>query len=509
MKMSRAERFAEDGNACWFGITEGLAAGLAGGLGALGAGGGLIGTAAAPGLLSLGLAGAGLGAAGGAGLGAITGEGAGKGALFGGLTGGAVAGLGPALGSLGEAAGLPAGIADVAGPVVAGLGAGAAGSAITGQPLLAGTLEGGATGLVSGLGAAGTPATPAPGASAVPAGGAAGAGASPASPAFGGGGVAPSGDLTGPAGLPAGTPNVNFGLTDQSVGPGVIGGAGAIGTSLAAPTAGAATLPQDFSGGLDAASSGLPVGGTDTGGGGFLSKLTSNPAALIGAGGLGLAALRQNQPLPEQAQLNQIGAQEQATGNQLASYVNTGTLPPGAQESVNLATNAAKAQVRSTAAQLGLSGSTWEADRMGQIDQQAAAQSTQIATQLLQLGANYSQLSTGVFESLMKSTLAEDQQFQQALSSFASGLAGHKFVSDESGLLFGCRGRPVERKKRCLPRSTRLFQAIGSRTASSRVERVRVPSALAIMQPSGCPLRLRRGQRQFRVLDEVIRDLVG
>jgi hypothetical protein len=197
-------------------------------------------------------------------------------------------------------------------------------------------------------------------------------------------------------------------------------GAGGVGTPLDAASSGGAIDPgvgtaatQDFSG--------------VTAGGGISSivdKLTSNPAALIGAGGLGLAALRQNQPLPYQSQLNQIGAQDQATGNQLASYVNTGTLPPGAQESINLATNSAKAQVRSTAAKLGLSGSTWEADRMGQIDQQASAQSEQIAQQLLQQGASYSTLSTGVFENLMKSTLGQDEEFQKALSTFAAGLAG-------------------------------------------------------------------------------------
>lgn len=427
--MLRAKRLADEGNLCSFGITESIAAAVATGLGGLGLGGGLIGTAAAPGLIATGLAGAAEGAAGGAALGGLTGSGAGKGALFGGLTGGAIGGIGPALGSAAGAAGLPAGVASTAGDVAAGIGGGVLGSAATGQPLLTGALEGGAGGLATGLaggGAAGSTATPSPSASSVPAGGLAGASASPASAALPGGGVPVSGDLLGPSTtLPSGGGGSfgNFGLT-QDVGPGVIGGGSNIGGAEGGSfDPSAATLPsgtadQDFSGG---------AGG---GAGGFLGKIGStianNPGVLASGGILGLEALKQNQPLPEQAQLNKIGATTAAEGNQLASYVATGTLPPGAQESINLATTAAKSQVRSTAAQLGLSGSTWEADRMAQIDQQASAQGEQIAQQLLSQGANYTQLSSGVFENLLKSTLDQDAAFQRSLSQFAAGLAGAK-----------------------------------------------------------------------------------
>ena len=387
------------------------------------------------------LVGAAEGAGGGALLGSLTGSGAGKGALFGGITGGAVAGLGPTLGSVGEAAGLPAGIAGTAGDVAAGVGAGLAGSAITGQPLSTGAIEGGAAGALSGLTGG---SSPAPGANAVPGAGGAGASASGASAAL------PAGDITAPGSLdlatsagagPAGTPP--------------IGGNGSFFMGgMTTPGADGATLPPDMSNFAPTgnppqfseaslfnpanpnalAVPGGPTAGAGGGGGGFdLSTLTSNPALLLGGGVLAMDAIRQSQPLPEEAQLNKIGAQEAATGKQLSSYLASGTLPPGAQESVNLATNAAKAQVRATAAKLGLSGSTWEADRMGQIDQQAAAQSEQIATQLLQQGANFTGLSTSVFENLMRSTLSEDQAFQSALSQFAGGLAGARLNQGSGG----------------------------------------------------------------------------
>ena len=448
--IGRAERWAHEGNFCSFGLVSaplaaflatdvGLGAGLAGGI-------------------ATGLTGAAVGAAGGAGLAGIEGKPLGKGAEFGAITGGVAGGVGSALGAAGEAAGLPAGVADVAGPVVAGVGGGLAGGAATGQPLLTSALEGGATGLVAGVAGAGSPATAAPGAAPVPATGGAGAGASAASAALPGGGVPVSGDFLNPsATLPAGAGGsyfqgsltTNTGGLDSSaplsetagstVPGGTPGGTAPLGSTLpSSGIGGSGTDPAAAGlGAFDVSGNWVPVGSpatTDfaggtpgTGGTGLdsiISKLTSNPGVLVGAGALGLDALKQNQPLPNATQLNQIGAQTQAEGNQLASYLSTGTLPPGAQQSINLATTAAKAQVRSTAAQLGLSGSTWEADRMADIDSKASAQGEQIAQQLLQQGANYTGISTGVFENLMKSTLTQDEDFQKALQTFASGLAG-------------------------------------------------------------------------------------
>jgi hypothetical protein len=449
--IGRAERWAHEGNFCSFGLVSaplaaflatdvGLGAGLAGGI-------------------ATGLTGAAVGAAGGAGLAGIEGKPLGKGAEFGAITGGVAGGLGSALGTAGEAAGLPAGVADVAGPVVAGVGGGLAGGAATGQPLLTSALEGGATGLVAGVAGAGSPATPAPGASSVPATGVAGAGTSAASAALPGGGVPVSGDFLNPsATLPAGAGGSYFqgsSLTTNTGGlyssaplsetvgatvpSGTPGGTAPLGSTLPSSGIGGSGTDPAASGlgAFDVSGNSVPVGspattdsaGGTTGTGGtrldsIISKLTSNPGVLVGAGALGLDALKQGQPLPDATQLNKIGAQTQAEGNQLASYLSTGTLPPGAQESVNLATTAAKAQVRSTAAQLGLSGSTWEADRMSQIDQAASAQGEQIAQQLLTQGANYTGISTGVFENLMKSTLTQDEDFQKALATFSAGLAG-------------------------------------------------------------------------------------
>lgn len=423
MKILKAQWLAEHGNFCDTGIEEFLIPALTTAIGSGAA------EVAAPIITDVGL-----GAAGGAGLGALTGEGAGKGALGGALTGGTIGAAGPVLGTIAGDVGVPAGIAPIAGDIAAGAAGGALGGAATGQPIGTSALGGAAAGTVAGLGA--PAATPAPGAGTVPAAGA-GGGTSPLS-----------------ASLPGGPPP---GFTLPGAGgptdPGVMGVPGSIGTfgdatanqvyvgtsnlggyipgTSSAPNAGlvASDVAAETSGGLSPAQAGninsvLPQTGTSTGIDSIISKLGANPGILASAGLLGIEAMRQNKPLPEQATLNQLGAQTAAQGAQLSSYLSTGTLPPGANEAINLATSSAKAQVRSTAASLGLSGSTWESDKLGQIDQQAAAQGEQVATQLLNAGANYTQLSTGIFENLLKETLAQDQAFSSALGNFAGGLAG-------------------------------------------------------------------------------------
>lgn len=414
-KRLQSQRFAEDGNLCSFGITEALAAGIASLSGGLVTGG-----------LATGLAGGLEGAAAGAGLSAIEGQPIGRGALTGALTGGAIGGLAPSVSgaltpALGDAAGSVA-------PALVGAGAGLVGSEITGQSPVTGAITGGAAGLLSGV--AGGGATPSVTPSATPAGGITGGGQSAAAAALPGGlpaGTAPL-DLTtinqpilGNAG---GGPNFSGALTDVGAGsglpPSLQGGAGSLpGVAAPAPSAGAfdpAALPvagpQDFS------------SATEGGIGSGLSSLLHNPGALLGAGVLGIEGMKANQPLPEQTQLNQLAARTAGQGANLMNYINTGTLPPGAQDAVNQSTQAAKAAVRANYAQLGLTGSTMEAEALANVDRASAAQTEQIAQGLLSQGANLTTLSADLYQNLLKDTLGQDQAFQEALSRFAAGLAG-------------------------------------------------------------------------------------
>src|SRR5262249_51881714 len=142
-----------------------------------------------------------------------------------------------------------------------------------------------------------------------------------------------------------------------------------------------------FGGGTTAAGTPMATGGTSTGTG--ISDIFGsfkNVAPLLGAGVLGMNLLNANKPIPgEQAVQTQAG--EAATmGRTLAAYQQSGTLPPGLMAHVDAGTRAAEAALRSRYAQMGLTGSTMEAQQIGQIKEAHAAQVATIADNLAKQG---------------------------------------------------------------------------------------------------------------------------
>ncbi len=163
-----------------------------------------------------------------------------------------------------------------------------------------------------------------------------------------------------------------------------------------------------------------------------------------------------------------------AQARNLMSYLTTGTLPPGVQASVDQAAAAAKASIRSAYAQRGMSGSSAEAQDLSNVDTNKASQGAQIAmslysqgqndvqladnlygvlvnastslmqvstseanlglqgqeaatqtsTNLLNLALNETSLGANINQSLLATTLQEDQQLGSALASFSAALAG-------------------------------------------------------------------------------------
>ena len=153
----------------------------------------------------------------------------------------------------------------------------------------------------------------------------------------------------------------------------------------------------------------------------------NNPMATVAALGLGYQAL--NQPkLPSQSELTQhlVGAADRLgqQGAELSSYLNLGTLPPGAMAAVNQGAASAKATIKSRFASMGLSGSTSEASALASVDSQVATQVYEIANSLLQTGIKESQLSAGIYETLLKNVQANDQQMSTSIANFAAALAG-------------------------------------------------------------------------------------
>lgn len=388
-------------------IVGALAAGIAPILGDIGI------TGALGSGLATGLAGAGLGAAGGAALGAVTGTGAGRGALTGGLTGGVLGGVAPAVsGALGggEAATLGTDVA-------LGAGAGALGGKLTGGSPLSGAITGGVTGGVAGLTGVGSPTSTEPTATVSP------TSASATSP--GGAGSVGVGATSEPVlgSIPGGTPPGGAfmgALTDTTggVGSGVAPTTGgSSGGPIASPgAAGFTGANQDFSAG----------GGTGSIVDNALSQLSANPLALLAGGGLLLESGLQKpaSQLPEAQPLEASAARFGALGSNLTSFLGTGTLPPGAKTAVDAATQAEKANIRSSFGSMGLTGSTMEAEALSAADQHAAAETFNIGNQLLAEGGNFTNISDQLYQQILQETLQQDQAFQAALGNFAGGLAG-------------------------------------------------------------------------------------
>lgn len=153
--------------------------------------------------------------------------------------------------------------------------------------------------------------------------------------------------------------------------------------------------------------------------------LGKNPvgAAVAGAG-LGLNLLRGNSPLQGQNETSQIGKDALAQSAKLSSYLENGTLPPGAQQGLDQAKASAAAAIRSKYAQMGMSGSTAEVQELGALDQRVAAQGFQYAMDLLNKGIQSSGIATNVFNNLMGINQKENEATQGAIGDFATALAG-------------------------------------------------------------------------------------
>lgn len=406
--------------AAFGGIDLGIGSAIGGGLASLGL------DAIPTGLVTGALEGAGIGAAGSA----ITGGNPGIGALTGGLTGGT---LGSGIGSvIGDATGIGA----TGGDILAGAGAGAVGSAVTGGNPLIGAAEGGGAGALSAALGPGTPSTTASPAAGVGGGGAASIGAPPAiasaapdqigQMASAATGISDSAPATAApiSGAGGGAPS-NI-ISDVSAAGGNSYGTGGDATGAFGSTLTPAQVQTGWN--TVAAGGGSPVYTPPNPLNSIGSFIKSNPA-LIGGGLLGAEYLMGNKPLPAQGQLQSEIGQNASAGRALQSYETTGTLPPGLQSTVDAATKANEAQIRSTFGRMGLAGSSSEAEALANAKTAGQASVAKIATDLFNQGLSLNQLSSGELQQLLTTQLSQSEDFSKALSSFAAGLAGAKLAA--------------------------------------------------------------------------------
>ena len=162
---------------------------------------------------------------------------------------------------------------------------------------------------------------------------------------------------------------------------------------------------------------------------GIGKSITSNPLGLaLGAGGLGYSILNgQKQTANEQA-LEQQAQNSAALGNQLSSYLTSGTLPPGLQAGVTSAVQNAKAVAISNAAHNGLSTdptqNTALAQQLAAIDAQTPALTAQIGQELLAGGQAASGLSSQTYTTLANIDQTQTQAIGKAIASMAAALSG-------------------------------------------------------------------------------------
>lgn len=338
-----------------------------------------------------------------------------KGLEAGAISGGVMGGFAPAVSDT-------LGIGMTAADALTGAAGGALGALATGGKPLQGALQGGASGAAAGALGLGpqasttTPTTAPAGTGGGPVGSAAGA-AVPASVPTAGPDVSQPPVATGP-------PTSLLTPASSSVAsplPGNVGAGAAAGggtTTVGGPAA--TTLPSTAT-----PSTATPSTGTDTGkeGGGFFNKLMANPGALVSAAGMGASLLGGNKLPKEAGILSSQAAGLLARGQRERNYLETGTLPPGAQQGLDAATAAGTAAIKQSYANRGMSGSSAELQDIQGLRITAATQGQDMALKLLQQGASDTQLGNDLYKQLLDIHMQQDKDFADTWSGFATSLA--------------------------------------------------------------------------------------
>lgn len=178
-------------------------------------------------------------------------------------------------------------------------------------------------------------------------------------------------------------------------------------------------------------------GGSSPSGGSALDKLaagamnsvTKNPLGIaVAAGGLGLNLLKGNQDPEGLAQIRDAANSLKSTGSVLQSYLQTGTLPPGMQASVDQATKSAKARIIANYASRGLSTNPAHNSALGQelsqLDQNAIITAATLGDKLMSQGLSATQISQQLYTAIMNNDIARSKATGSAIANFAAALGG-------------------------------------------------------------------------------------
>lgn len=165
----------------------------------------------------------------------------------------------------------------------------------------------------------------------------------------------------------------------------------------------------------------------------MLGMLKSYGPLALGAGGLLSSVLQGDKKPAYQGQVSAEAAQMSAQGQELQSYLTSGTLPPGVSAGLASANSSAAATIRSQYASRGQTGSSAEAQDLANLNATTVSQGAQIATNLLQQGVSESEFSAQLYQSLMDASVKQDAALSASIANFAGGMAGMGLKATPTG----------------------------------------------------------------------------
>ena len=157
----------------------------------------------------------------------------------------------------------------------------------------------------------------------------------------------------------------------------------------------------------------------------------------LGVGGIAYDAIKGNQPLAGEKALQGQATALQNQGSTMEGYLNSGTLPPGLQQSLTSASDAAVASIKSQYASRGMSGSSAEQQDIQSVSDTAVTKGAQIAMNLYSQGVAETGMADEIYTQLMQTALQQDQALGQAVGNFAGALtlSGKPVTTTSTGVV--------------------------------------------------------------------------
>lgn len=231
-----------------------------------------------------------------------------------------------------------------------------------------------------------------------------------------------SGGITGPSDALTGPWDQNgFGGVDAAGNPvpvaGTPGAAGSnVATGLPGATAGA--------GGAPALTGAAPAGAGGSGFASTLQKLGIGPMQGLAIAGTGLNALKGDRKTGADKAQAGLAGQESAEGTNLINLGNAGQLTPGQQATMQQQLNDAITTIKSNYAQQGMSGSSAEANAIGQAQQQFAAQISQLAQGEISTGMQALGMGSQAEQAIANQQVQQDKSLYDSIIALAGSSAG-------------------------------------------------------------------------------------